>query len=301
MQDIADLKRLKLFRQVVACGGLTPAETILDINLPTISAHLAALEKSLGVRLCERGRQGFRLTPDGQRVLDASDRLFESMALFQSEIGDVSQVVSGSLRLGVVDNTITDPRCRVVPALRALRDRSRDLEVNIDIRNPSELERAILDERLDVAIGPFHTTNPGIEQHALHGERISLYLGAGHPLFDRPSIALQDLVGADYVMRGYLRESQRVPQHVSFNSCAVAHNIEGVATLVLTGRYLGYLPEHYADSWVRAHQMRCVLPELFSHDVTFKIIHLKSKRRTRVVDALVQQLLSMDAAGEASA
>ena len=292
MQDIADLKRLKLFRQVVACGGLSPAETILDINLPTISAHLAALEKSLGVRLCERGRQGFRLTADGQRVLDASDRLFESMALFQSEIGDVSQVVSGNLRLGVVDNTITDPRCRVVRALQALRSRSRDLEINIDIRNPSELERAILDERLDIAIGPFHTTNPGIEQHALHAERISLYLGAGHALFERPSIALEDLAGADYVMRGYLRESQRVPQHVSFNSCAVAHNIEGVATLVLTGRYLGYLPEHYAESWVQQGRMRRVLPEAFSHDVAFKILVLKGKRRSRVVEALVEELLS---------
>jgi len=216
--------------------------------------------------------------------------------LFQSEIGDVSQVASGSLRLGVVDNTISDPRCHVVPALQALRSRSRDLEIHIDIRNPSELERAILDERMDIAVGPFHTTNPGIAQHDLHAERISLYLGAGHPLFDRPSIALQDLAGADYVMRGYLRESQRVPQHVSFNACAVAHNIEGVATLVLTGRYLGYLPEHYAERWVQQGRLRRLLPEAFSHDVAFKILVLRGKRRTRVVEALVEELLSAHAA-----
>ena len=274
------------------CGGLSAAETVLDINLPTISAHLAALEKSLGLRLCERGRKGFRLTPEGQGVLDSSSRLFESMETFRSEVGEVSQMVSGNLRLGVVDNTISDPQCRVIPALRALRSRSRDLEINIDIRNPSELERAILGERLDVAIGPFHTSNPGIEQHALYKERIALYLGTGHSLFDHTTVELQDLAGADYVMRGYLRESQTVPQHVSFNSCAVAHSIEGIASLILTGQYLGYLPEHYAVAWVRQRKMRQVLPRLFRHDVDFKIIFLKSRRRTRAMNALLDELLN---------
>jgi DNA-binding transcriptional LysR family regulator len=232
MQNTVDLKRLKLFRQVVECGGLSAAETVLNINLPTISAHLAALEAQLGMRLCDRGRKGFRLTAQGRSVLDASARLFESVENFRSEIGDLNHQLSGILRLGLVDNTLSDPACPVVPSLRALRSRSCDLEVSIDIRNPFELERALLEERIDIAVGTFNVTDPALEQHAIHSERLSLYIGQGHALFDKKALQLGDLAGADCVMRGYLRESQVVQQHVSFNYSATAQSVEGIATLV---------------------------------------------------------------------
>ena len=86
-----DLKRLALFRQVVESGGLSAAETVLNVNLPTISAHLASLEASLGMRLCERGRRGFRLTEQGQGVLAASERLFESVQAFRAELDAVGE------------------------------------------------------------------------------------------------------------------------------------------------------------------------------------------------------------------
>lgn len=292
MKDTVDLKRLKLFRQVVECGGLSAAEKVLNINLPTISAHLSALEAQLGMRLCERGRKGFRLTQQGQRVLAASDRLFEQVESFRSDLSELSHQLAGSLRLGLVDNAITDPACNVVPALRALRSGSPGLDISIDIRNPFELERALLEERLDVAVGPFSVTDPAIESYAIHNERLSLYVGQDHPLFGKKTLSLQDLVGLDCVMRGYLRESQVVQQHVSFKYSATAQNIEGIAHLVLTGHFVGYLPDHVAQPWVSARRMRSVLPELMSYDVPFKVIVPRSPRRTRASAALLELLLA---------
>ena len=290
MQDTVDLKRLKLFRQVVECGGLSAAEKVLNINLPTISAHLSTLEAQLGMRLCERGRKGFRLTQQGQRVLAACDRLFEQVESFRSDVSELSQQLAGSLRLGLVDNTISDPACRVVAALRALRRGNPGLDISIDIRNPFELERALLEERLDMAVGPFNVTDPAIESCATHNERLSLYIGQGHPLFDKETLQLQDLHGLDGVMRGYLRESQVVQQHVSFRYSATAQSIEGIANLVLTGHFVGYLPDHVAATWVASGQMRSVLPELMSYDVPFKAIVPRLARRTRASAALLQLL-----------
>jgi LysR family transcriptional regulator, transcriptional activator for bauABCD operon len=291
MQGTVDLKRLKLFRQVVECGGLSAAEKVLNINLPTISAHLSSLEAKLGMRLCERGRKGFRLTQQGQRVLAACERLFEHVENFRSDISELSQQLAGSLRLGMVDNTISDPACRVVPALRTLRSGNPGLDISIDIRNPFELERALLEERIDMAVGPFSVTDPAIESYATHGEHLSLYIGRGHPLFSKQPLQLHDLAGLDCVMRGYLRESQVVQHHVSFKYSATAQNIEGIAHLVLTGHFVGYLPDHVAAPWVKALQMRSVLPELMSYDVPFKVIVPRLPRRTRASTALLQLLL----------
>jgi DNA-binding transcriptional LysR family regulator len=301
MQNAVDLKRLKLFRQVVECGGLSAAETVLNINLPTISAHLAALESQLGMRLCERGRRGFRLTAQGHSVLAACDRLFASVEAFRADIGEVSHRLSGHLRLGLVDNTITDAACPVVPALQRLRSHHPGLDITIDIRNPFELEQALLDERVDIAVGPFNVTDPQLEQHALHSERLSLYLGQGHPLFAKKALVLADLAGAHCVMRGYLRESQVLQQHVSFNYSATAHSIEGIANLVLTGHFVGYLPDHVAAPWVRARRMRAVLPELMSYDVPFKVAVPRQLRRSRASAALLECLLNAAGPGHATA
>lgn len=287
-----DLKRLKLFKQVADSGGLSAAETALNINLPAISTHLAALEESLGMRLCDRGRKGFRLTSEGQLVLAACNRLLDSLEGFQSEVSAVNEKVSGHLKLGIVDNTTTDASCKVVPAIRGLIRQSRDLKVSIEIDNPFELERAVLDEKLDIAIGPFHIINPALEQFPLYKERVSLYAGSAHALFrqgKRPQ--LEDLAGLNYVARGYLRESQVVPQQVSFNSCATAQSLEGIVILLLTGEYLGYLPDHYAHGWVSRDELRAVMPEKFSYDTEFKVITRKSKYHTRAMTSLLKSLL----------
>ncbi len=286
-----DLKRLKLFKQVADCGGLSAAETALNINLPAISTHLAALEDSLGLKLCERGRKGFRLTSEGQVVLAACNRLLDSLEGFQSEVNAVNQKISGHLRLGIVDNTTTDQNCNIVPALQQLKHQSRELEVLIDVDKPFELERAVMDEKLDIAIGPFHITNPGIDQFPLYKERVSLYAGTGHILFRTGQTPrLPDLVGLDYVTRGYLRESQVVRQHVTFNSCATAQTLEGIAILLLTGSYLGYLPDHYAHGWVSRDALRPVMPEIFSYEIEFKAITRRNKNQNRAVAMLLTLL-----------
>jgi hypothetical protein len=37
-----------------------------------------------------------------------------------------------------------------------------------------------------------------------------------------------------------------------------------MATLILSGRFLGFLPDHYAEAFVRAGQMRAVQPAAVS-------------------------------------
>ena len=63
-----DLGLLRVFVTVVHSGGFSAARTELNVSQPTISMKISDLEARLGMRLCERGRAGFKLTAEGQLV-----------------------------------------------------------------------------------------------------------------------------------------------------------------------------------------------------------------------------------------
>ena len=76
LQDI-DLKSLRVFKAIVEAGGLAGAQAVLNSSQSTLSTQLGDLEKRLGFRLCRRGRGGFALTQQGQRLLEALEDYLE--------------------------------------------------------------------------------------------------------------------------------------------------------------------------------------------------------------------------------
>src|SRR5574343_1906153 len=84
-----DLRLLRVFRAVVDCGGMSAAELELNIGTSTVSRHIKDLEARLGLTLCRRGRAGFALTAEGQRVYDETLRLLASVRSFRDSVDDI--------------------------------------------------------------------------------------------------------------------------------------------------------------------------------------------------------------------
>ncbi|MFY8155210.1 MAG: LysR family transcriptional regulator, partial [Hyphomicrobiales bacterium] len=94
-----DLRLLRIFREVVEAGGFAVATAKLNVAESTISQHMTDLEKRLGVRLCERGRAGFRLTDVGQEVYEATMELLHDLDRFRDRLQEASAQVSGRVSL----------------------------------------------------------------------------------------------------------------------------------------------------------------------------------------------------------
>src|ERR1700730_15219936 len=80
--DNIDLRLLRVFVAVVEAHGFSEAQFALNLSASTLSTHLAALERNLGGRLCDRGRGGFRLTPFGEATYKATRQLFSELDSF---------------------------------------------------------------------------------------------------------------------------------------------------------------------------------------------------------------------------
>lgn len=66
--------RLRVFLAVVKEESFTEAARLLNVSQPTVSNHIAELEKGLGVRLFDRLRGNVVLTPEGEVFKSYADK-----------------------------------------------------------------------------------------------------------------------------------------------------------------------------------------------------------------------------------
>ncbi len=284
-----DLHLLAVFMTVVEMGGFAAAQVALNLGQSTVSRHIGDLEKRLGMRLCQRGRVGFRLTDKGRVVYESCQALFNALEAFRTDVGAMRGELVGELSIAVIDNWITDTAEPLAGALAAFKNRGRQAHVNIHILAPDEIERAVLDGRIGLGIGVFHQHRPGLVYQSLYQDPVELYCGCDHPLFAAAAEgrAARNLGSADLVRRGYLSEEQVAPLTAKLPSSATAHQIEGVAFMILSGRYIGYLPVSYAARWVALDRMRSLLPQRFRLITNIETVIRKGAALTLVSQAFL--------------
>ena len=270
----ADLHMLAVFMTVAECGGFAAAQVTLNVGQSTISRQISDLERRLGMRLCQRGRAGFSLTDKGQVVYEACQHLATALESFRATVGALRGELVGELSIAVIDNWATERGYPLADVLRAFRGKARQVHIHFHTLAPDEVERAVLENRVNLGIGVFHQHRPGLVYEALYDDPVELYCGAGHALFDRAPHDLDrnDLHAADLAHRAYLSERQVAPLTGDLQSTAAARQIEGVAFLILSGWHIGYLPVCYAERWVESGRMRGILPATYRLNTKIELV-----------------------------
>ncbi len=288
-----DLRLLRVFRAVVACGGFSAAELELNINRSTISRHIKDLETRLGVTLCRRGRAGFALTAEGERVHQSALKIMTAMEDFRHDVDDIHQRLTGSLAIALFDKTASNPLCRIPSALADFDEQAPEVNLEIYVEPINTIERDVMEGRFHLGIIPNHRPSSSLDYYPLFKEQMYLYCGAQHPLFNNPDAASAAQIRAcKYVGIGYHSPNMEVSQQLDQQRDATAYDQEAVAHLVLSGRYLGYLPEHYATGFEQQGQMRALMPEVFQYVCQFSAIVRASPPPSRVVKTLLNALVT---------
>ncbi|MHA4869576.1 LysR family transcriptional regulator [Duganella sp. PWIR1] len=285
-----DLRLIRVFLAVVDAGGLSLAQAVLNVNQSTISTQLSTLEARLGFRLCERGRSGFRLTPKGERFAQAARRMLDVVNDFCEEARNIEKKLSGSLRVGLIGHTDPEQNAKLGQAISAFRKRDEAVRFHIFNRAPNELEEQMLAGELDLGIGYFWHQLPELEYVPLYVEKQIAYCGQGHSLFGTADqISAPDVGNYEWIGRSY-----PVPEFESRfgqkNYGARADNMEAVAILLMSGRYCGFLPSHFAEPYVRQGLLQALNEEELSYRVTIHTCTRRASRRSDIIEAFMSDL-----------
>ena len=293
-----DLRLLRVFRVVADCGGMAAAELELNIGSSTVSRHIKDLETRLGLRLCRRGRAGFALTPEGQKIYAQTTQLMAATDAFRSSVDEIHQRMGGQLQIAVFDKTASNPKARVAQAIARFQARAPDVALNLHVATLNAIERGVLDGQFHLGIIPGHRTSGALHYARLFDEHMGLYCGPGHALFGSPHKGLdwETVRTLPFAGLGYHSPNLQVSQQLRLTRSATGFDQESIATLILSGRFVGFLPEHYAQSFVQQGQMQAVLPEVFFYDCEFFAITRRSPQASRATRAFLQCLEQAHAA-----
>jgi len=236
--DERDLRSLRVFCAVAEAGGFAAAEKKLAMSKPSISRHVRDVEGRLGVKLCERGRSGFRLTPEGEVALDLASAAFQALGRIRPEIDAVHGILSGRLAIGIGEHTLTHPDCKLPEALKEMRSLAPGVEPQIFVMTFTELAQSLNDGRVDLVIRGKYSNDRDFFHVPLFRETHRIYVAQSVdpsrlrrlPLVYRPHPYVEQAIHSGRYTRG--------PD---------AAGLDSVAAMVATGFYQGMLPTHYGD------------------------------------------------------
>jgi DNA-binding transcriptional LysR family regulator len=286
--DTIDLRLIRVFATLVEAQGFADAQFALNLSASTLSTHLSALERKIGGRLCERGRGGFRLTPLGEATYRAARQLFADLEAFSQRVGQQRGQLVGRLRVGIVDGVVTCPELGLQTAIGRFMERAADVTVDLTLGTPHDLERAIADGQRDIVIGPFSQRAPNIAYIPLYRETNALYCGRGHKLFDAPASEINEeaIARSAFSVRGYRNLDDLYRVNHPRASATVVH-MEAQTMLILSGRYIGFLPSHIAKGYEERGDMRALRPERYG----FESQHFAALRKSDADSALLRAFL----------
>ncbi|MBR9866066.1 MAG: LysR family transcriptional regulator [Oceanospirillales bacterium] len=288
----ADIRTIKIFKTVVSCGGFSAAESELNISRAAISIAMSDLEQRLSLKLCNRGRSGFSLTDEGEQVYLAVLKLLSSHQEFQQRINSIHSELKGDLAIGITDCLITLPRMYITDSLKALKHHAPEVNINIEMIPANQVIKSLLEGQIQIGVAPVFSKNPNLTYVHLYDEETYLYCGHEHPLFNvsDKNMCAEQMTEHEIVSPSY-QQSPDIKKHLNgFSKSAQASDREGIAFLILTGCYIGYLPAHFAQRWVETGQMKPLFTEQFNFSTPYAAIARKDLAPNLILSCFMDRL-----------
>jgi DNA-binding transcriptional LysR family regulator len=132
MPAMDTLLSMKVFRQVVESGSFVSAAERLNLSTAMTSKHLMNLEKHLGTRLLNRSSRSSSLTESGKLFFEHCKAILEEVTEAELEVGSVSVVPRGALRVTAPSWAATR---LMVDLLAAYRQRYPEVVVNMSFED----------------------------------------------------------------------------------------------------------------------------------------------------------------------
>jgi LysR family transcriptional regulator, transcriptional activator of the cysJI operon len=186
------IQSFRVFSNLAETSSFSKAAQMNGITQSAVSQQVRSLEKRFRVKLIERGRKNFSLTPEGRAFLQASHQVMSIIEDLEGRIHNLQNLVAGELCISTIFSIGLH---ELPPYLKIFRQVHPQLDVRVEYRRPSEVYLSVLDGRADIGLVAYPSPRRGLKAMTFWSDRLVLICSPSHPLASRrkiPLSALQD-------------------------------------------------------------------------------------------------------------
>jgi len=248
-QQQLDWDDFRLVKIIAEANGLAGAAERLGVNHSTVFRRLGQMEENLGVKLFERHRTGYVLTPAGEEMSALAEQMEENVTSFTRKLAGQAVAPAGELRVTTNDTLLVhlltpifsrfvkscpEMRLDVVLANQALNLSKRDADVAI--RATDDPPETLVGRRVATIAWAIYGRLEDVPGHHAPADLNS------PALYNRPWVALGDNLAT-------LKAARFVRDRVATENIVYKVNtVLGLAEAVEAGIGIGPLPCFIADA-----------------------------------------------------
>jgi LysR family transcriptional regulator, low CO2-responsive transcriptional regulator len=193
--DTSSSAELRAFDATIRTGSMSAAAKLLGIRQPTISAHIACLERQFGVDLFVRDGRGLRATEMAHRLYEITNRIYRAEEDAALLLASVRSHYEGSLRICAIGPY------NVVPMIAAFRAQYPLIRIAVAIGDSKRVVERVTTHQDDVGVLLHAVDSPTVHCVAYRHQPLVIFAPTSHPLARTPEISVHDLSGQEFVLR----------------------------------------------------------------------------------------------------
>jgi DNA-binding transcriptional LysR family regulator len=245
-QQHLDWDDFRLVKIIAEASGLAGAAERLGVNHSTVFRRLGQMEEGLGVKLFERHRTGYVLTPAGEEMAALAEQMEENVTSFTRKLAGQAVAPAGELRVTTNDTLLVH---LLTPIFSRFLTSCPEMRLDVVLAN-----QALNLSKRDADVAIRATDSP---PETLVGRRVATIAWAIYgradefpdpiiqdspTLYGRPWVALGDNLSSLKAAR-YVRD-RVAPELISYR----VNTVLGLAEAVEAGVGIGPLPCFIADA-----------------------------------------------------
>lgn len=190
------IKALKVFCDIVARKSFSKAAHDNDMSQSGASQIVHQLEESLGVKLIDRSKRPFVLTPEGKVYYEGVKKMVQRYHALEEEVRTLHQEVAGRVSVASIYSIGLSHLSRYVQEFLAQHPKS---NVRVEYQHPERVYELVDEDRTDLGLVSYPRTSRSIRSTVLYEEPMVLVCSPEHRLAQFSRLRLNSLRGIELI------------------------------------------------------------------------------------------------------
>ena len=191
-----NIESFRIFCDVVYYQSFSRGAKANNISQSAATQSIHRLEKQLGVKLVDRSRRPFSLTPEGKICYQGFREILETYDGVVSRVQTNALADSGVIRVAAIYSVGLHDMSK---SMREFMKTHPQQKIRLEFLHPDKVAQAVQASEADMGVISYPTATPEINVAPLRAEEMVVVTPPDHPLAKERELTIEKLAGLDFV------------------------------------------------------------------------------------------------------